>query len=262
VRETERPTLDERRLIPLEGGRNFRDLGGYATSDGRRVKWRTLFRSGSLAGLTPADYVSLSKLSIKAVCDLRTVQERNAEPNRWCQVANIRYWAREHHDSFGELRKVMAADVSSFEMARAAMIEGYRRLPFEQAPAHRELFGRLASGEIPLVFNCSAGKDRAGTAAAVILSSLGVPREVVVEDYLLTDRVVDLERIYMATAHKSVLMSRAPGVVAAVLKSDAVYLHAALDAIEAKHGTIAAYVRDALGITEEVSSAIRRSLLD
>jgi protein-tyrosine phosphatase len=262
VRETERSTLDERRLIPLEGGRNFRDLGGYATSDGRRVKWRTLFRSGSLAGLTPADYDSLSRLSIKVVCDLRTVQERNAEPNRWCEVANIGYWAREHYDSFGELRKVMAADVSSFEMARAAMIEGYRRLPFEQAPAHRELFSRLAAGEIPLVFNCSAGKDRAGTAAAVILSSLGVPRETVVEDYLLTDRVVDLERIYMATAHKSVLMSRAPGVVAAVLKSDAVYLHAALDAVEAKHGTIAAYVRDALGITEEVSSAIRRNLLD
>jgi protein-tyrosine phosphatase len=260
--ETEWPTLDARRLIPLEGGRNFRDLGGYITSDGRRVKWGKLFRSGSLAGLTPADYDSLSRLSIKAVCDLRTVQECNAEPNRWCQVANIGYWAREHYDSFGELRKVMAADVSTFEMARAAMIEGYRRLPFEQAPAHRELFSRLAAGKVPLVFNCSAGKDRAGTAAAVILSALGVPREIVVEDYVLTDRVVDLERIYMATAHRSVLMNHAPGVVAAVLKADAGYLHAALDAVEEKHGTVAAYLRDALGITAEVSSAIRHSLLE
>src|SRR5580698_6023676 len=117
--DTDRPPLDERRVVPLEGGRNFRDLGGYLTSDGRRVKWGKLFRSGSLAGLTPADYDYLSRLSIKIVCDLRTVQERNAEPNRWCQAANIGYWAREHHESFGELRKVAAA--GDYEMARAAM---------------------------------------------------------------------------------------------------------------------------------------------
>ena len=260
--DADRPPIDERRLIPLQGGRNFRDLGGYLTSDGRRVKWGKLFRSGSMAGLTPADYDTLSKLSIKTVCDLRTVQERDAEPNRWCRIANVGYWARERYDSFGELRKVMASGLSRPETARAAMIQGYRRLPFEQAPAHRELFRRLAAGEVPLVFNCSAGKDRAGTAAALILSALGVPRETVVEDYVLTDRVVDLESIFMATTHRSVLMSQAPGIVAAVLKSDAAYLHAALDAVEEKHGTVAGYLQDALGITEEVSHAIRQSLLE
>ena len=76
-------------------------------------------------------------------------------------------------------------------------------MPFEQAPAHQELFTRLAAGEVPLAFNCSAGKDRAGTAAALILSALGVPRETVVEDYVLTNRVVDLETIFMATTHRS-----------------------------------------------------------
>ncbi|MGA2396493.1 MAG: tyrosine-protein phosphatase [Steroidobacteraceae bacterium] len=258
----DRQPIDGRRIISLEGGRNFRDLGGYLTSDGRRVKWGKLFRSGSMAGLTPADYESLATLSIKTVCDLRTIQERQAEPNRWCQVANIRYWAHEHRHSFGELRQVMASGVPTPELARAAMIQGYRRLPFEQAPAHQELFSRLAAGEVPLVFNCSAGKDRAGTAAALILSALGVPRETVVEDYVLTDRVVDLESIFMATARRSVLMSQAPGIVAAVLKADASYLHAALDAVEEKHGTVAAYLQDALGITEKVSCAIRESLLE
>ena len=139
---------------------------------------------------------------------------------------------------------------------------GLSTLPFEQAPAHQELFTRLAAGEVPLVFNCSAGKDRAGTAAALILSALGVPRETVVEDYVLTNRVVDLERIFMATAHRSALMDQASGIVSAVLRADPAYLHAALDAVEEKHGTVAAYVRDALGITEEASSAIRRSLLE
>jgi protein-tyrosine phosphatase len=254
--------VDARRVIPLEGGRNFRDLGGYRTLDGRRVKWGKLYRSGSMAWLTPADYERLAQLSIKTICDLRTVQERTAEPNKWCQVANIGYWAREHSDSFGELRKVMVSGLSTPEMARAAMIEGYRQLPFEQAPAHQALFNRLAAGEVPLVFNCAAGKDRAGTAAALILSALGVPRETVVDDYVLTDRVVDLEALFMDRKRKNELTNQSRGVVTAILKADASYLHAALDAVEERHGTVAAYLRDVLGITAEALSTVRQSLLE
>jgi protein-tyrosine phosphatase len=257
-----RPPLDARRVISLEGGRNFRDLGGYRTLDGRRVKWGRLYRSGSMAWLTPADYERLSKLAIKTICDLRTVQERTAEPNRWREVANIGYWAREHSDSFGELRKVIVSGVSTAETARGAMIEGYRQLPFEQAPAHQALFSRLAAGEVPLVFNCAAGKDRAGTAAALILSALGVPRETVVEDYVLTDRVVDLEAIFMDRKRKNELTGQARGVVTAILKADPSYLHAALDAVEEKHGTVAAYLQDAVGITEEALFTMRQSLLE
>jgi protein-tyrosine phosphatase len=249
-------------MIPLEGGRNFRDLGGYSTLDGRRVKWGKLYRSGSMAWLTPADYDRLSKLSIKTICDLRTVHERTAEPNKWCEVANIGYWAREHSDSFGELRKLMVSGLSTPEMARAAMVEGYRHLPFEQAPAHRELFSRLAAGEVPLAFNCAAGKDRAGTAAALILSALGVPRDSVVEDYVLTDQVVDLATIFMDRKRANELTGLSRGVVTAVLKADAGYLHAALDAVEARHGSVAAYLREDLGISEDTLFAIRQSLLE
>jgi protein-tyrosine phosphatase len=249
-------------VIPLEGGRNFRDLGGYQTLDGRRVKWRRLYRSGSMAWLTPADYDRLSELAIKTVCDLRTPQERTAEPNRWCQVANIGYWAREDGESFGELRKVMMTGLSTPEMARAAMIEGYRQLPFKQASAHQVIFNRLAAGELPLAFNCSAGKDRAGTAAALILRALGVPRDAVVEDYVLTDRVVDLEAIFMDRRRKHELTSQSRSVVSAILKADAGYLHAALDAVEERHGTVVAYVRDALGLNEEALFAMRQNLLD
>jgi protein-tyrosine phosphatase len=257
-----RPPLDARRVVSLEGGRNFRDLGGYRTVDGRHVKWGKLYRSGSMAWLTPADYERLSKLAIKTICDLRTVQECKAEPNKWREVANIGYWAREHSDSFGELRKIMISGLTTPETARAAMLEGYRQLPFEQAPAHQALFSRLAAGEVPLVFNCAAGKDRAGTAAALILSALGVPRETVVDDYLLTERVVDLEAIFMDRRRTNELSNQSRSVVTAILKADASYLHAALDAVEEKHGTAAAYVRDALGITEEALFGIRQSLLE
>jgi predicted acylesterase/phospholipase RssA len=71
------------RVLPLEGGRNFRDLGGYETQDGQHVKWGRLFRSGALARLTPSDYDSLSAFGIRVVCDFRSRAERADEPTRW-----------------------------------------------------------------------------------------------------------------------------------------------------------------------------------
>ena len=161
--------LTSERVLPLEGGRNFRDLGGYATADGGRVKWGRLYRSGSMARLTVADYDYLSKLGIRVVCDLRTTEERHAEPNKWQEIAQLSYWTRDYTMSFGELRRLMASDLATAEQAKAAMLGVYQQLPFEQAPSYRELFRRLAGGELPLAFNCSAGKDRAGTAAALTL---------------------------------------------------------------------------------------------
>jgi protein-tyrosine phosphatase len=256
------PPLDPRRVISLEGGRNFRDLGGYPTLDGRRVKWGRLYRSGSLAWLTPADYERLSALAIRSVCDLRSVQECTAEPNQWCRAANIAYWAREHSDTFGELRQVMRAGLPTPERARAAMLAGYRRLPFEQAPAHQALFSRLAAGEVPLVFNCAAGKDRAGTAAALVLGALGVPRDSVIEDYVLTERVIDLQSIFMGRRRDRELNGLADEVARVILRADADYVQAALDAVTESHGSVATYVSEVLGIDAEGLTAIRQNLLE
>jgi protein-tyrosine phosphatase len=252
------------RVLPLAGGQNFRDLGGYSTCDGRRVKWGRVFRSGSLSRLTPADFDYLSGLRIRTICDLRSTGERRSEPNKWYQVANIGYWAREYDVGFGELRKLLASGLSTPEDARAAMLTGYRQLPFDHAVAYRELFARLAAGEVPLVVNCSAGKDRAGTAAALILSALGVPREAVIEDYLLTDEVLDIQKAFLDRAHerKSSLANHSAGVVNAILKSDAGYLRAGLAAIEDRHGTITTYLQEELGVTPQALRVIQDNLLD
>jgi protein-tyrosine phosphatase len=256
--------IDPRRIIALEGGRNFRDLGGYRTQDGRSVKWRKIFRSGSMAGVTPADQEQLSKLSIRTICDLRTIHEREMEPCGWHRASEISYWARDYVEGFGELRKLMASPLSTPQDARTAMIEGYRRLPFQQAPAYKELFKRLAAGEIPLAFNCSAGKDRAGTGAALILTALGVPRETVLEDYLLTDRIVDFKSLFMERAQqrKSSLATQSPGLIAAVLGTDAAYLNAALDVVEQQHGSVAGYVQEVLDLDANALSEMRQLLLE
>jgi len=247
------------RVLPLEGGRNFRDLGGYATRDGRRLRWGRLYRSGSMAGLTEAAYAQLAEMGLRVICDLRTTSERRTMPVDWGRVPNLSYWARDYELSFGDLRNLLASDLPTGEQARAAMTAVYRELPFEQAGAYGELFRRLANGEAPLVFNCSAGKDRTGVAAALILSALGVPAETILEDYLLT-KFVAYDRMASATAAQ--LAHLAPEVIDAILGVEVDYIRAAFEAIEAAHGSIEAYLQERVGVTAAVLEQLQAQLLE
>lgn len=254
---------DPARVVPLEGGRNFRDLGGYPTGDGRRVRWGRLFRSGSLARLTQRDWDHLVGRGVRTICDLRTPAERTAEPFAWAATNGLTYWSRDYQTSFGELRRVMASDFPTEAAARAGMMAGFRELPFEQAPAYRQLFAYLKAGEVPLVVNCSAGKDRAGTAAAMILSALGVPRDLVVEDFLLTNSAVDLMAVLLGRTGSDSIMGRQPvGVARAILHAHPDYIGAALESVEERHGSVESYLHDVLDVSARELDAIRSSLLE
>lgn len=157
----------------------------------------------------------------------------------------------------------MAQDVPTGAQAREAMLTGYRRLPFEQAPAYSELFRRLAAGEVPLVFNCSAGKDRAGTGAALILTALGVPREIVAADYALTDRLLDRAELASRTANGESLLARLhPDVLAAILGCDPDYILTALDIVAPTEARFEEYLHDTLGVDRAMLAAIRERLLE
>lgn len=249
------------RLIALEGGRNFRDLGGYPAADGRRVKWGVLFRSGSLAGLTQADWDGLCARGVRTICDLRTLSEREAEPFGWMDHAGLTYRAHDYRLSFADLTATLKAGFPTGEAARAGMMAGYRDLPVQLAPAYRQLFAHLAANDVPLIFHCAAGKDRAGTAAALILTALGVPREIVVEDYALTNIIYDVEAMLRRprTGH---LERYAEDVGAAVARADPDYIAAALDGIDARHGGVAGYLDSVLGIKGDDLEAIRDQLLE
>lgn len=255
---------DPRRVLPLEGGVNFRDLGGYRTADGRVTKWEVLYRAGSPAGLTPKDQAELARRGIRTVCDLRTSEERKAEPNPYVAAnSEVTYWARDYAAEAGDLMKVLGGPDASAEKTRAAMIGFYRTLPEQQAPAFRQMFAFLAEGKVPLAFNCSAGKDRTGTAAALVLTLLGVPRETVVADYALSDDLVD----YMAKLSEGpregpyAALSRLPReLVAPLMASDPAYIEAALDAMAAKHGSVDLFIERELGVTPAMKRAIIENL--
>ncbi|MEN7343190.1 MAG: tyrosine-protein phosphatase [Pseudomonadota bacterium] len=260
------------RVLPLEGGRNFRDLGGYETADGKRIKWGKVFRSGVMSGLTDGDYDYLSSLGIKTVCDLRAADEREAEPTEW-RAGDIDYVTYPDPEERGTSTLAILAekDVTPEQVAKA-MADGYVGIAYQQAPAYRSMFDRLAGGEIPLAFNCSAGKDRTGIGAALLLTLLDVPRSTIVADYALSDDVVDYMQAFLnddarAKAEENgspyaFLFQLPPETVEPLMRSDAQYIEAALTAIEAEHGSVMRYIQKELDVTDAEIQSIRAALLD
>ena len=255
------------RVLPLEGGRNFRDLGGYPAMDGKSVRWGRLYRSGAMHRLTPADYRYLAGLDIAVICDFRANQERIDEPTDW-QAGDVEMMNWDYEMDMSALGAAFGGDMSP-ERSAAAMTAFYRQMPVIYGERYAEMFQRIAAGDLPMVFHCSAGKDRTGLAAALILSALGVPREVILEDYAMSDDLVD----YMADLREAresidpespnaVWALLPEDVIAPFMASDPAYLAAALDQIEADHGSIDAYLRDELGVTDAALAGMRASLLE
>lgn len=259
------------RVLPLEGGRNFRDVGGYTTADGQRVKWGAVFRSGTMVGLTESDYAYLDDLDAKVLVDFRSAEERAAEPTDWLPDAP-EYWARDYssQSSADGFRALLTSGELSAATTRAVMTRSYHDTATEHAEAYAVMFDRLASGEVPLVFNCSAGRDRTGVAAALLLTALGVPREQVAADYAMSDDIVDygaafLEQSDGADADEgpyAFLRQLPPDVVMPLLASEPAYIEAALDALEAEHGSVLAFIQTRLDVSDEELAAIRALMLE
>jgi protein-tyrosine phosphatase len=252
------------RLLPLDGGINFRDMGGYETVDGRRVKWRHLYRSGTMTRLTPADHEHLATRGIRTVIDFRSKSEQSDEPNHWALASDSNYWSRDHEEVFGNIHEMAASGLASPEDAMQVMESGFRHLPFQQAHAYAEMFRRLAASEVPLAFHCTAGKDRTGGAAALILSVLGVPRQSIVADFTMTERAVDLQKALVQRkpnpkfAHFAKLDEGTRAVFSGAKEN---YVTAFLDAIDEKCGSVENYLSD-LGITRSDIGSVRAGLLD
>jgi protein-tyrosine phosphatase len=260
------------RVLPLQGGRNFRDLGGYRTADGSAVKWGQLYRSGVMNGLTDADNAYLRGLGITQICDFRSSEERADEPTRYEALGTVAYNAIDYTDATSsQLRDVFTSPDLSGTKVRDAMIGLYGGMTERFEPQYKDMFARLVAGKAPLAFNCSAGKDRTGIAAALVLSALGVPRATILEDYALSDKVVDYEAAYQAQGNAPAAKEDGPyaflaklpaDVRAPLLKSDPAYLEAAFKQIETKYGSVDAYLEQRLGVGAAEMTAMRAQYLE
>lgn len=174
------------RWLPLDGGRNFRDLGGYTTADGQQVRWGKMFRTGAMSGLTEQDYRLLDTLNIGTVVDFRTGPERANEPTRW-QNPQTEILSWDYVMEMGAFADIFRQPGLTPDKVEQAMAAQYPALLEQQQPHYQAMFDRLLTKDQGLVFNCTAGKDRTGIAAALILTALGVDRQTVVEDFMLSE---------------------------------------------------------------------------
>jgi protein-tyrosine phosphatase len=254
---------NSQRIIPIPAGHNLRDLGGYEAAEGRRIKWRRLYRSGIMSNTTDADREKFAELGIVAICDLRGNKERARDPTTWHEPLRIDYWARDYDLSIGSLHELAKRAALTRESVLQVITETYVHLPYEQAPSYRALFLKLAEGRVPLLFNCTAGKDRTGIAAALVLHALGVPREVIFEDYALTDLVIDRLVEMMITDPKYDFLAAFPREhYLPLMQAKASYLETAFDEMTAKHGSVDGYLREVLEIGAPEIDAIRGFLLE
>jgi len=241
------------RVIPLEGASNLRDLGGWRVADGRRLRHGIIFRSASLARLTEADVATLAELRIRTVCDLRGEREAEYAPSRLPRSA-------EHvplpiEPTVGaSLRDLLAREASTGEDVVLLLGRAYIDYVTTHLGQYRRMFDLLLQPERhALLFHCSAGKDRTGLGAALLLTALGATRETVVADYVATDRFWRREYALPAGTPKPL--------------ADALYethphlLHAALDSAIERYGSEAALLEHGLGLDARRLTALREMLL-
>jgi len=226
------------RHLNLAGASNFRDLGGYAAGNGRRLRWRQLFRSNHLGHLTEDDIKVVRGLGVRSAFDFRGVQERVAAA---CVVDEIAVHSLPIEPTVVALlrAKLQARALSSAD-ALEIMRDSYRGYVRTNTHSFRELFSHLLEDKAPLVIHCTAGKDRTGFACALILHALGVPDQVISEDYLLTNRFYRRDP------------NSAPDLPADVRQAigsvESSFLAAGFEAVSAQYRDLESYFRDGLGL--------------
>ena len=241
------------RHFDLAGASNFRDLGGYRASDGRTVRWRQIFRSNHLGHLTEADIAALRPLQLKSAFDFRGTEER---VEAMCGLAEIAVHSLPIEPTVVAALRARRANGTELSPADAleVMRDSYRNYVRYNTASFRTLFEHLLEDRAPLVIHCTAGKDRTGFACALILYALGVPDEVIAEDYLLTNR------FYRRDPSAS---SDLPDEVRQVLGSvEASFLAAAFDAISADYGDLEGYFSDGLGLDVQARAKLATRYLE
>ena len=227
------------RSLNLTGASNFRDLGGYAGLDGRALRWRRLFRSDHLAALTPEDLATFSGLGVTRAFDFRGEAERAAVPYELPGV--VSHSLAIEPTVLVRMKELLeSGQPLTAQDTVGLMQQTYRAFVLDNSPRFAELFGHLLESNAPLVFHCTAGKDRTGFAAALILLALGVPRPVVMQDYLLTNDLYQMPRTAPGLA--------SPEVLKVLWGVQADFLEAALQVVESDYGGVPAYLDETLGL--------------
>lgn len=255
-----------RRILYFNGVANFRDLGGYLTEDGRMVQWGRLFRSGHLGDLKKRDLPRFSALNICTLVDFRSIYEQERHPDSLPQPNNIRTLSLPVLDLlnanlFKETdRRIRAREYDDYD-PEAAMLEMYSKFPTEGQEQYRTFVHEVLAAEgKPVLWHCTAGKDRAGFASAILLRLLGVPENQVIKDYLLSHWYLDRRRFDLFLLWV-VRGKQAIRLVRTFLQVRQEWIETALRSIDRTWGDFEAYSREALQMSPADIQTLRSQLL-
>lgn len=238
-----------RRYLDFEGTPNFRDYGGYQTQDGRTIKWRQLFRSGQLSTLSDRDLDSFTALGIRLVFDFRRSEESRADPSMFPEDSRpiVVELPINPGSTVNFFEALAGGQVSAEEMAEF-MRSINREFVLERADVYREMFQHLLDHDQGAsLVHCAAGKDRTGFAVAMMLASLGVSRETILADYMLTARYFNIDNEIQRISQKYHWPGDA-NAIRPMLEAREDYLQSAFAAIDERYSSIEDYLSDVLGL--------------
>lgn len=249
------------RFIPLSGSINFRDFGGYQTVDGRQVKWRRLYRCGSLSMLGDDCHDEFAALGVSIICDLRRPDEVEMGPSPGHGPFRCRTHIPIDPGSSVMLRASLADASQSAADRIRFMTELTRELPRNHTDEYRLLFKHLLEAERGFLLHCSAGKDRTGFGAGLILSALGVSHDIIMADYLLTNEAECL-RVFMGERMRDSYGAHVDDEsIEAITGVRPEYLQAAFDEVDRLYGSIDGFLEE-IGVDSQARAELQGRLVD
>ncbi|MCC9705877.1 tyrosine-protein phosphatase [Streptomyces sp. MNU76] len=254
----------------LTGVRNFRDVGGLPTVDGRRVRHGVLFRSGHLAHATDEDAAFLASLGLHTVFDFRNTADQKLEgPDvELPGVLNVNLPLSDPADGAEFWKMVRDGDLDQLRellddgKAAGRMIASYRRIIKDRTAEHSRVLHALAEDSVPALMHCAAGKDRAGLSVAITLLALGVEREAIVADYLESNAKHRRYKVHRSSTAASAYSPEVMELLSPLFDARAEYLQTAFDTVEETWGDVDTYLEQGLRVTPETRERLRERLLD
>ncbi|WP_216894901.1 tyrosine-protein phosphatase [Nocardia alni] len=240
------------RVLNLDGPTNFRDLGGYPTADGGQTRWGMVFRADAPARLTPADHTAIERLGLRVAYDLRTDYERDRSPSALPDSVRREILAIGGDATYTAIRGA-GQDVPEDFLHRM-----YLAMADADAPIFGRLLTALSAGELPALIHCTAGKDRTGVAAALLLATLGVDDATILDDYELSAiHFTDRQISRVLAKHGEIDAARYRTFFGAPRSA----MEGLLTALREGHGSVEQYLLDAANVAPEALDRLRSTLV-
>ena len=253
---------EDYRLLPMDGAHNTRELGGYKTADGLSVKWGMLFRSDKLSDISKTDQAYLQNLGIKKIIDFRSKEEKAEDPDIIPKgISYIEMPISVDGAMRSKIEAVLKGETN--KEVKSFLIDANKEFVSDYVEVYENFLRGLIDDEGPILFHCTAGKDRAGFAAAITLIALGVSKEDVIKDYMKTNQFTKkrIEEIIKQIELMTLYQTDAE-ILRPLLGVEREYIETAFHTAEEEYGSLENFIKNGLNMSDEDIKKLRNKFLE